>query len=49
MVTIIDFALRTNNEGKEFYSLILQGGIQMVNSKVTDRYYALLKQFVNLD
>ena len=44
MVTIIDYSLRTNREGKEFYTLILQGGIQLVKSKVSDRYYATLKK-----
>jgi hypothetical protein len=44
MVTIIDYALRTNHEGKEFYSLVLQGRIQMVKSHVTGIYYATMKK-----
>lgn len=44
MVTIIDYSLKTNKEGKEFYTLILQGGIQLVKSRVSDRYYATLKK-----
>ena len=32
MVKIIEYNLRTNNEGKEFYSLTLQGGIEIVKS-----------------
>lgn len=44
MVTIVDFALRTNREGEDFYALILQGGIEMVKSKETERYYATSKK-----
>ena len=44
MVTISGYSLRTNKEGKEFYTLILQGGIQMVKSKVSDFYYATMKK-----
>jgi len=44
MVTIVDFTQRKNSEGKDFYSLILQGGIEMVKSKTTDRYYATAKR-----
>lgn len=44
MVTIVDFALRTNKQGEEFYALILQGGVEMVKSKSSDRYYATSKK-----
>jgi len=44
MVTIVDYSQRKNSEGKDFYSLILQGGIEMVKSKETDRYYATAKR-----
>jgi hypothetical protein len=44
MVTIVDYSLRTNQEGKEFFALILQGGIELVKSKATERYYATLKK-----
>jgi len=44
MVTIMDYALRTKSDGSVFFSLILQGGIQMVQSKQTERYYATLKK-----
>ena len=44
MVTIVDYSLRTNNEGKEFFALVLQGGIEMVKSKGTDRFYATSKK-----
>lgn len=44
MVTIIDFIPRSTTEGKVFYSLILQGGIELVKSKVSDNYYATIKK-----
>ena len=43
MVTIVDHALRKNKEGEEFHALILQGGIEMVKSQETGRYYATAK------
>lgn len=44
MVTIIDFVKRTNREGKEFHALIVQGGLEMVKSHETGRYYATAKR-----
>ena len=44
MVTIVDYSLKTSREGKEFFALILQGGIEMVKSKSTERYYATSKK-----
>ena len=44
MVRIIDFAERTNSAGEKFYSLILQGGVEMVMSQETGRYYATAKR-----
>ena len=44
MVTIVDYSLRANREGKEFFALILQGGIEMVKSKGSERYYATSKK-----
>jgi len=44
MVTIIGFSLRTTAVGKEFYSLTLQGGIELVKSKATERFYATIKK-----
>ena len=38
------YALRKREDGKEFYSLILQGGIDLVKSRKTDRYYATIKK-----
>ena len=44
MVRIIDYAERTNSAEEKFYSLILQGGVEMVKSKETGRYYAMAKR-----
>lgn len=44
MVTIVDYSLKTNSEGKEFFALVLQGGIEMVKSRNTEKYYATSKK-----
>lgn len=44
MVTIIDFKERQSGDGEKFYVLILQGGIEMVKSKETGRFYATAKR-----
>jgi len=44
MLKIIDFAKRTNAEGETFYALILQGGITMVQSKETGKFYATARK-----
>ena len=44
MVRIIDYAERQNSAGEKFYSLILQGGVEMVLSQETGRYYATAKR-----
>ena len=44
MVTIESYAQRTKSDGSVFFALILQGGIQMVKSQQTERYYATLKK-----
>ena len=44
MVTIVDFVKRQNKEGQEFNALILQGGIELVKSQETQRYYATAKK-----
>ncbi len=43
MVKIIDYSKRTNSEGKEFFTLKLQGGLEMIKSKETGNYYATAK------
>ena len=44
MVTIVDYAKWQNSDGDDFYSLILQGGLEMVKSKETGQYYATAKR-----
>jgi hypothetical protein len=44
MVTISGYAERESADGKKFYALILQGGIEMVLSEESGRYYATSKQ-----
>lgn len=44
MVTIIGYRVSQNSEGEKFCSLILQGGIEMVQSKQTGRFYATAKK-----
>lgn len=44
MVTIIDFKKRVNQEGKEYGVLVLQGAIETVRSKKTDRPYLTAKK-----
>jgi hypothetical protein len=40
MVTIINYAERTNQLGEKFYALTLQGGVSMVQSKESGNFYA---------
>jgi len=44
MVTVTDFAERTNAEGKTFFALVIQGGLEMVKSQNTGRYYATARK-----
>jgi len=44
MVTVIDYTLKTTAEGREFFTLVLQGGLSMVQSKSTGNYYATVKK-----
>ena len=39
MVTVVDFAKRITSDGREFYVLILQGGLSLVQSKQTGNFY----------
>lgn len=43
MVRIVNYVQRTNAEGENFYALMLQGGIEMIQSKETGNYYATAK------
>ncbi len=40
MVTIINYTKRQNAEGKEFFTLNLMGGVELVKSTKTGNYYA---------
>lgn len=40
MVTINGYAKRTNSDCEEFNVLVLAGGIEMVKSQTTGRFYA---------
>jgi hypothetical protein len=44
MVTIIDYRLCKNQDGKEFFSLVLEGDITMVQSRETGKWYATAKR-----
>jgi hypothetical protein len=44
MVTIIDFKKRENKEGKEYGVLVIQGAIETVRSKTTNRPYLTAKK-----
>ena len=43
MVTISDYRVNVNSEGKSFCSLILQGELELVKSK-TSRFYATARK-----
>lgn len=44
MVTITGFSERISKDGKPFYVLTVQGGLEMVLSEESGRYYATAKQ-----
>jgi len=44
MVTISDYRVNVNSEGKSFCSLILQGDVELVKSKTTSRFYATARK-----
>jgi hypothetical protein len=44
MVTVIDYSIRKNKGGEPFCSLILHGGIVMVKSKESGKYYATIQK-----
>lgn len=44
MVTITSYNERESKDGKKFYSLTLQGGMEMVLSETSGSYYATAKQ-----
>lgn len=44
MLKVVDYAQRENEQGKTFFALILQGGIEMVKSEQTGRFYLTAKK-----
>jgi hypothetical protein len=44
MVTVTGFTERQSRDGRKFYALILQGGMDLVLSEESGRYYATAKQ-----
>lgn len=44
MVTIINFKERKTDVGKVFFVLEVQGGVEMIQSKVTGNFYATIKK-----
>ena len=44
MVTVVNYIERKSSDGRSFYSLLLQGGVEPVLSEETGRYYATAKQ-----
>ena len=44
MITVVDTAMRKAKDGREFYVLILQGGLSLVQSQKSGNYYVTLKR-----
>lgn len=44
MVTVTNYHTRTTHDGREFITLELQGGLELVVSKTTGQYYATTKK-----
>lgn len=44
MVKIVNYQRRETEEGKEFYTLELQGGIEMVKSLQTNKFYVTARK-----
>jgi hypothetical protein len=44
MVKIITYKSATNAEGEEFFMLVVQGGVESVLSKETERFYLTAKK-----
>lgn len=44
MVRILNFSERTSDDGKLFFTLEVQGGIEMVKSKSTGNFYATARK-----
>jgi hypothetical protein len=44
MVTVVNYAVRQSSEGNSFLALMLQGDLEMVQSKETGRFYATARR-----
>ena len=44
MVTVVEYAIRQAKDGREFIALILQGGLCMVQSKLSGNFYGTVKR-----
>ena len=44
MVTIVDYKQRENEDGESFFVLVIQGGLEMVKSQESNRYYATARK-----
>ena len=43
MVKIVNFKERASEDGSTFYALIIQGGVELIQSKSTGEFYATAK------
>ena len=44
MLQVVDYAMRKSKDGREFYVLILQGGLSLVQSQKSGNYHATVKK-----
>ena len=44
MVTVVNYTTRENLDGEEYIALVLQGDLEMVQSKETGRFYATARK-----
>ncbi len=46
MLTITKYAKRVSTEGKEYLTLELQGGLELIQSQTTGRFYAPVRKSI---
>ena len=44
MVTVTDYQVRLTTEGKKFFVLMLEGGLEMIQSQDSGRFYATVRK-----
>jgi hypothetical protein len=44
LVTVVGYSLKKSQKGEDYYIWIYQGGIEMIKSKVSEKYYAMQKK-----